>query len=74
MRMQETSTKVLLCARALLVSCASRDLLGTDEKLWLKFLYLIFDKQQNEIELYFQNNADALVKICTGEGRLQKVN
>ena len=74
MRMQDTSTKVLLCARALLVCCASRNLLGTDGKLWLKFLYQIFDKQQNEIEDYFQANVDALVQICTSEARLQKVN
>jgi len=73
MRMQEEKAKTILCARALLVCCLSSQLLLTDEKLWMKFLYLIFDKQQNEIENYLKNNADSLVQICTTNQRLQKV-
>ena len=73
MRMQEEKAKIVLCARALLVCCLSSQLLLSDEKLWTKFLYLIFDKQQNEIENYFKNNVDSLVQICTTNQRLQKV-
>jgi hypothetical protein len=72
MRMQEDKTKTLLSARALPICCLSSNLLSTDEKLWLKFLYLIFDKQTNQIEIYFQHNIDSLVQICTTNQRLQK--
>jgi hypothetical protein len=73
MRMQEEKTKVTLCARSLLVCCSSTNLLSTDQKLWLKFLYLIFDKQQNEVENYLKNNIDLLMQISTTNQRLQKV-
>ncbi|CAF3563233.1 unnamed protein product [Rotaria sp. Silwood1] len=72
MRMQDENAKEILSNRALLVCCLSSNLLLTDEKLWLKFLYLIYDKQQKEIEDYFQNNANALVEICTTYQRLTK--
>jgi hypothetical protein len=73
MRMQDNNIKLDLSARALLVCCLSSNLLFINQKLWLKFLYLIFDKQQNEIENYFKNNIDSLVQICTTTQRLQKV-
>jgi len=73
MRMQEEKSQTLLSARALLVCCSSSNRLLTDKKLWLKFLYLIFDKQQNQMENYFQNNIDSLVQICTTNQRLEKV-
>jgi len=73
MRMQNEQTKSLLAARSLLVCCLSSNVLMINEKLWLKFLYLIFDKQQNQIENYLQNNIDSLVKICATNQRLQKV-
>ncbi|CAF1165471.1 unnamed protein product [Adineta steineri] len=72
MRTQDEKTKIMLCVRALLVSCLSSQLVLTDEKLWLKFLYHIFDKQQNEIENFFKNNVDLLVKACTENQRIQK--
>ncbi len=73
MRMQEEKSQTLLSVRALLVCCSSSNRLLTDKKLWLKFLYLIFDKQQNQVENYFQNNIDSLVQICTTNQRLEKV-
>ena len=73
MRMQDNQLKLLLSSRALLVCCSSSNLLLIDKKLWLKFLYLIFDKQQNQIENYFLNNLDLLVQICTTNQRLRKV-
>ncbi|CAF2549669.1 unnamed protein product [Rotaria sp. Silwood2] len=72
MRMQDENTKQILSIRALLVCCLSSILLLTDEKLWLKFLYLIFDKQYKEIENYFNNNINSLVQICTTNQRLTK--
>ena len=74
MRMQEEKTKVLLCARALLLCCSSAELLSTNEKLWLKFLYLIFDKQGSEVEKYFQTNKEQLIQMCTSQQRLQRVS
>lgn len=73
MRTQDEQTKSLLSARSLLVCCLSSNVLLTNEKLWLKFLYLMFDKQQNQIENYLQNNINSLVQICTANQRLQKV-
>ena len=72
MRTQDEQTKNLLSARSLLVSCLGANVLLTGEKLWLKFLYLLFDKQQNQIENYLQNHVDSLVQICTTNQRLQK--
>lgn len=73
MRMQDDKAKQMLSAQALLASCLSSNILLTDDKLWLKFLYLIFDKKHNEIEVYFKTNVDSLVKICTTNQRLTKV-
>lgn len=73
MRMQDEKAKTILCARALLVCCLSSQVVLSDEKLWIKFLYLIFDKKKDEIENYLKNNVDSLVQICTTHQRLQKV-
>ena len=73
MRMQDEQNKSLLAGRSLPICCLSADLLLVNAKLWLKFLYLIFDKQQKQIEHYLQNNVDVLVQICTSSQRLQRV-
>lgn len=73
MRTQDDQSKGLLAARSLLVCCSSSILLSTDARLWLKFLYLLFDRQRKQIDQYLQNNIDELVRICTNNQRLQKV-
>ena len=73
MKMQDEQLKVTLCVRTLLICCLSAQLLSTDNKLWLKFLYLIFDKQPKEIQNFLQNHADALIQACMSNQRLQKV-
>lgn len=73
MRMQDEQAKIVLSTRALLVCCSSSNILLTNNKLWLKFLYLIFDKQQKEIDIYLQNNIQSFVQICTTNQRLLKV-
>ncbi len=72
MRMQDEKNKNLLSIHALLLCCLSSNILLTNKKLWLKFLYLIFDKQLQQIENYFQNNINSLIQICTTNQRLQK--
>ncbi|UJR36911.1 hypothetical protein I4U23_029624 [Adineta vaga] len=72
MRMQDEKLKIMLCVRALLICCLSSQILSTDERLWIKFLYLIFDKQQKEIEKFFNNNVNLLIETCTANQRLQK--
>ncbi|CAF2053347.1 unnamed protein product [Rotaria magnacalcarata] len=72
MRMQDEQFKQTLSDRALLACCSSSILLSSDEKLWLKFLYLIFDKKPNEVENYLKNNVNSLVQICTTNQRLTK--
>lgn len=74
MRMQDENLKKTLCAKALLLCCSSSNILSTDKRLWLKFLYLTFDKKQKEIEQYFNSNRDLLIQICTTNQQLQKVN
>ncbi|CAF5141483.1 unnamed protein product, partial [Rotaria magnacalcarata] len=73
MRMQDEQFKQTLSDRALLACCSSSILLSSDEKLWLKFLYLIFDKKPNEVENYLKNNVNSLVQICTTNQRLTKL-
>ena len=73
MRMQDEKTKTILCGRALISCCLGSNVLLIDKKLWLKFLYLIFDKQHNQIDNYFKNNIDSLVRMCTENRRLQQV-
>ncbi|CAF1278175.1 unnamed protein product [Adineta ricciae] len=72
MKMQDEQLKFILCVRTLLICCLSAQLLSTDNKLWLKFLYLIFDKQPKDIQNFLQNHADALIQTCTSNQRLQK--
>ena len=73
MRTQDDQSKSLLAARSLLVCCSSSILLSTNEQLWLKFLYLLFDRQKKQIDQYLQNNIEQLVRICTNNQRLLKV-
>ncbi len=74
MRMQDDEkNRIILSARSLIICSLSSNILLTNEKLWLKFLYFIFDKQQKQIEIYFQNNINSLIEICTTNQRLQKV-
>lgn len=73
MRTQDEQNKNVLAARSLLVCCSSSTLFSTNEHLWLKFLYLIFDQQRKQIDQYLQNNIEELVRICTNNQRLQKV-
>lgn len=73
MRMQEENVKVTLCVQALLICSLASQLLSTNDRLWLKFLYLIHDKKQSEVADFFKKNADQLVQTCTNSQRLQKV-
>lgn len=73
MRTQDDQSKSLLAARSLLACSSSSILLSTDERLWLKFLYLLFDRQRKQIDQYLQNNTEELVRICTNNQRLQQV-
>lgn len=73
MRMQDEQAKVLLSNRSLLVCSSSSNILLTNNKLWLKFLYLIYDKQSKQIDIYLQNNLQSLIDICITNQRLLKV-
>jgi hypothetical protein len=73
MRNQDEKNRIILSDYSLIICCLSSNILLTNNKLWLKFLYFIFDKQTKQIEIYFQNNINSLIEICTTNQRLQKV-
>lgn len=73
MRNQDEQIKFMLSTRTLILSSLSSITFLSSRQLWLKFLYLIFDKEQKSIENYFQTNRDQLIEICTNNQRLQPV-
>lgn len=71
--MKDDKIKIILSNQTLIICCLSSNVILTNDKLWLKFIYFIFNKQHKQIENYFQQNINSLVQICTTNQRLQKV-
>ena len=74
MKNQDERIKSMLATQTLILCALSSITFLTSQQLWLKFLYLIFDKQPKSIETYFKNNQRQLIEISSNSQRLKQVD